>query len=111
MYYDDAERHVAAKGRFRHNYARGRWHYYTFNGQREKWERYHRTPAGLVSIRHYDLAGKLYRHGQARYVNEPDGPHFYWFGPWHYLDPQGRVTKIETYEVGVRVSSDSTVRE
>ncbi|QNE41198.1 hypothetical protein F1C16_17360 [Hymenobacter sp. NBH84] len=107
IYYDETERHLAAKGRFRRNYERGRWRYYSFNGQREKWELYHRQPGGLISIRHYDLTGKIQRQGQARYVNEPDGPHFYWFGPWCYFDAQGKMVKIETYEGGTRISSDS----
>jgi len=58
-----------------------------------------------VAIRHYNATGKLYRQGQARFVNEPDGPHFYWFGLWHWYDAQGKVFKIETYEEGVRVGS------
>lgn len=104
IYFDSAEHHLAAKGRFRRNYERGRWRYFSYSGQREKWERYHRRPAGLVTIRHYNAQGKLYRRGQARYVNEPDGPHFYWFGPWYVYNAQGRLSEIELYEAGHRVS-------
>lgn len=105
IYYDSAEQHLAAKGRFRRSYEVGCWRYYSFNGQLEKWERYHRRSGGLVSIRHYTAEGKLYRRGKARYVNEPSGPHFYWFGPWRVYDARGKLVEIETYEVGRRVDS------
>ena len=99
-YHDAQEQHVATKSRFRHGRQVGRISYYDAQGELLEREWAQRRSAGLVRVRYYHPNGETWRQGQARYVNEPDGLHFYWFGDWGLYDTAGHLVKMETYEVG-----------
>jgi antitoxin component YwqK of YwqJK toxin-antitoxin module len=99
-YYDDAERHPMALGRYRHGRYAGRWRYYAPNGEIERKERFARQPYGLISITEYQDGGKKKRQGQARILDEPDGIHFFWFGDWKVFDTQGHQVAVEHYDRG-----------
>lgn len=99
-YHDAEEQKVATQTHFRHGRQVGRITYYTAAGQLVEREWLRRHPTGFVRIRYYYPNGRTLRKGQARYVNEPSGPHFYWFGNWTLYDSAGRAVKMETYESG-----------
>jgi len=99
-YHDADNQQVATAVRFRHGRQVGRISYYTTAGVLIEREWLKRRPSGFVRIRYYHPNGKTLRKGQARYVNEPDGPHFYWFGDWTLYDTAGRLVRMETYKSG-----------
>lgn len=104
-YYDTSNTVRANTGHFRHGREVGRWRYYTPGAGLERWERFHRNRLGVVSIAYFHPNGRLARRGRARYVQEADGAHFYWFGDWRVYDPTGTPIKVETYGTGRLLSS------
>ena len=102
-YYDEARTQLFTRGRYRHGGAVGRWRYYAPTGELQRQERYRRH--GFSLITYYYPTGRVARSGQARTVEEPRGPHFYWFGEWRYLSPDGPLDSVQVYETGQRVST------
>ena len=100
-YYDSSNNHYLARGRYRHGLYAGRWRYYGPTGVIERKERFARRPYGLIIVTEYHPNGSKWRHGQARIVAEPEGPHFYWFGDWRVFDLAGQPLGVEHYERGV----------
>ena len=102
-YYDEARTQLLTQGRYRHGRAVGRWRYYAQAGELQRQERYRRH--GLSDIAYYYPTGRVARRGRARTVDEPRGPHFYWFGDWQFYSPTGALDSVQVYEVGKRIST------
>ncbi len=103
-YFDNEERHLANRGRYRQGLPVGRWHTYSPSGAREHTEQFHRTPYGLVTIAYYHPNGRVAKRGQARYRAEPTGAHFFWFGEWQRFDAAGKLLPSEWYDNGRQVA-------
>lgn len=99
-YHDAENQKVATKSHFRHGQQVGRISYYNAEGELVEREWAKRRSPELVRVRYYHPNGKTWRVGQARYVNEPDGLHYFWYGNWQVRDTMGRLQKVETYKAG-----------
>ena len=104
-YLDAQEEHLLSKGRFRHGRQVGRWQYFSPTGQRERTERFHRHPAGLVTLTMYHPNSRVAKRGQARYVSTAAEEHFFWFGKWRCYTETGRELPAEYYLNGVRTGT------
>ncbi len=96
---------LLSKGRFRHGRAVGRWQYFSPTGERERTERFHRHPVGLITLTIYHPNGQIAKRGQARYESDAAADRFYWFGEWRCYDTAGRVLPPEYYRQGIRVGT------
>ena len=102
-YYDDARTQLFTQGRYRHGQPVGRWRYYANTGRLQRRERYRRH--GFSDITYYYPDGQVARQGRARVVEEPNGPHFYWFGEWKYYAAAGTLDSVQTYQLGKRLGT------
>jgi hypothetical protein len=103
-YYDDAHTQLLTRGRYRHGQPVGRWRYYALAGELQRQERYRRH--GFSNIAYYYPSGQVARRGRARVVDEPKGPHFFWFGEWQCFSPAGTLDSVQLYHLGKHVSSN-----
>lgn len=110
-YFDTEEKRLANQGRYRHGRTVGRWRYYSPTGQLERTERYHRRPAGQVTLAYYHPNGQLSKRGQALYRSEPTVMRFFWFGEWQCYAPDGRSLPAEHYQNGHQVPTPTTTAE
>ncbi|RYU78724.1 toxin-antitoxin system YwqK family antitoxin [Hymenobacter persicinus] len=99
-YYPGPPRRLATRERFRHGRAVGKARFYGPTGTLERTEQHFRDSAGLLAITYFHPNGRVWRRGRARIVAEPDGAHFYWFGPWPVYSTAGELRKTEFYEAG-----------
>ena len=103
-YYDGARTQLASRGRYRHGRPVGRWRYFAQAGELQRQERHRRH--GFSDIAYYYPTGRVFKYGRARIADEPDGLHFYWFGPWHYYSPAGALDSVQQYQLGKRISTN-----
>ncbi|GGG40372.1 toxin-antitoxin system YwqK family antitoxin [Hymenobacter glacieicola] len=103
-YFDQEEKQLANRGRYRHGLPVGVWRNYNPGGQLEHTERFYRHPYGLVTLAYYHPNGKLAKRGRARYRAEPTGAHFFWFGEWQRFGPDGQPLPSEWYQDGTQTA-------
>ena len=108
-YYDDARTQLLTRGRYRHGQPVGRWRYYALAGDMQRQERY--RCHGFSDVAYYYPSGRVARRGRARVVDEPSGPHFFWFGEWQCFSPAGTLDSVQLYRLGKRVSSGYLTKE
>ncbi|MBT2556883.1 hypothetical protein J7E24_03745 [Hymenobacter sp. ISL-91] len=100
--YLDAQQHLLNKGRYRHGREAGRWRYFSPGGLPERTERFHRRPAGLITLTVYHPNGQIARRGKARYQSTATTERFFWFGEWRCYDETGHPLPSEFYVNGIR---------
>lgn len=104
-YFDAAEQQPANRGRYHHGRPVGTWQYYDATRQRERTDRFHRRPYGLVTLTYYHPGGQVAKQGRARYRAEANVARFYWFGEWKCYSVTGQSLPSEFYRNGHRTAT------
>ncbi|SEU01673.1 hypothetical protein SAMN04487998_3493 [Hymenobacter actinosclerus] len=108
VYLDAQQQHILNKGRYRHGREVGRWQYFSATGLPERTERFHRWPAGLITLTVYHPNGQVAKKGRARFQSTATLDRFFWFGEWRCYDATGRPLPSEYYRDGIRVGTPLT---
>lgn len=98
IYYDDNNKCLLYKGRYKDHKQVGKFVYFMPDGRRYLKEDY--LPDHWVKTTYYHHTGKIKSTGMAKLITGTDTTFYRWEGNWYKYDSTGKLTEIAFYKFG-----------